>query len=1236
MEEEGIVSGINFLQLNAAKREAVWAHLARLLELGPRKPTVVLLQEQYKKNLPNGVTYSHQTQTKGTRNRAAIFVAKDFADQTGCHLLTDFTDKDQTAISLKIKISDTETIPLIICSTYFQGDVPSNCMIKPNLTRLVDYCNVNKIELLWGCDANAHSTDWGCPESDERGEELADFCIQSNLGLLNVGNEPTFIGNTIDGAKTIIDITLATERIYSLINDWAVSKTHHESDHQAIEFSLSAAKPFPLMSRSKKRTCWKKFLNHLGGLDSLKNLNMNMSPGQLDKAAFRLNEILLTAFEKSSKTIPKHANYRQTWYTDKLDSERAEKNRLQRLAQKYKNSSKAKDKFIEARNKYNANVKKAMREDFRKFTERLDNTKDIARLQKLLESGPSKQISSLEREDGTFTRNIDETISELMKTHFPDCKIKRQDDLNPQILEGRHKSAAEIQQILDCTELHKILWAIRSFSPYKAPGDDDIFPAMLQKAKDQLAPILQVLFRASLILGYIPISWRGALVTFIPKIGKDNYGLPKSYRPISLMSFILKLLEKLIDKKIRNVDLADNPLSPNQHAYRNARSTETALHALISKTERVFQQKGGANLSVFLDIAGAFDNTSTNTIIECARHKGISEWTLEWIESMLGNRSVKSSSEHGSLHIIPTKGCPQGACLSPLLWCLVVDSLLDELHDHFFDVTCFADDVTISILGKHGSKTLYERMNIALKIVENWCAKTGLSVNPDKTQLMMFSKANFDETKENCNAMFYGQKLKTYDSVKYLGITLDRKLTMKNHIDNLAERANKAFWAASIVGNSHWGAKPQVSEYIYKQIVLARICYGCLFFWHKVSADHGRNGRAIKILAKIQRRATIIITGAMRTTPQLMLNAFLGLPPLEEVITQRAIEGFTRLKQNGFWKGDIRDGGHAVIEKIAVEKKLYLKHDLIPDTWPSNLRFEVTSTTESKTENKLTINVDASVINSKTGIALYCNQFNKSVNARASDGININTAEVSAINLAASFIIKENIINRNICIYTDSLEAIRTLSGGVINSSTTLDCINALNRAASLNLSLRVSWIDKISRGFAHDRADKLAKEATTFSAPSVEILPNKTILDELFAKQRQKALETDWNANKARITKVMLDGPGDPRLQNKPKFNRRDTKTLIAMLSGHAPLNQKLFLMKKTTSESCRFCLKAPETPLHFLTNCKHPVMLSARKKYFNSWFLRNDEMKSLSFSSIIAFAKASGIQDLLYKYPP
>lgn len=119
----------------------------------------------------------------------------------------------------------------------------------------------------------------------------------------------------------------------------------------------------------------------------------------------------------------------------------------------------------------------------------------------------------------------------------------------------------------------KIHWAVESFSPFKTAGEDEIFPALLQRSADIIVPRLQVLFRHSLRFGYIPKCWRGTLVTFIPKVGKPSYDNAKAFRPISLMSFFLKTLEKLFDKHIRSTELVENPFHQLQFAYQEGKGT---------------------------------------------------------------------------------------------------------------------------------------------------------------------------------------------------------------------------------------------------------------------------------------------------------------------------------------------------------------------------------------------------------------------------------------------------------------------------------------------------------------------------------------------------------------------------------------------------------------------------------------------------------------------------------------
>ena len=122
----------------------------------------------------------------------------------------------------------------------------------------------------------------------------------------------------------------------------------------------------------------------------------------------------------------------------------------------------------------------------------------------------------------------------------------------------------------------KLKWAVFSFQPYKSPGIDGIMPIMLQQSFELLAGKLLMLLRASLALEYIPMSWRHIRAVFIPKPGKP-LSQAKSLRPISLMSSIRKILEKLLDRHIKDGVLVSKPLHQNQFVYRAGMSTETAL-----------------------------------------------------------------------------------------------------------------------------------------------------------------------------------------------------------------------------------------------------------------------------------------------------------------------------------------------------------------------------------------------------------------------------------------------------------------------------------------------------------------------------------------------------------------------------------------------------------------------------------------------------------------------------------
>ena len=145
-------------------------------------------------------------------------------------------------------------------------------------------------------------------------------------------------------------------------------------------------------------------------------------------------------------------------------------------------------------------------------------------------------------------------------------------------------------------------------SHYKAPGGDGIYPVLLQKGMTVLALLLCKLLRAYLATGFVPRCRQEARVVFIPNGGRALLGTIKDYRPISLTSFILKLMKSLVDKYVREVPLVENPFRREQHANQEGKSTETALAEAVTEIEKGI--KCGFALTVLLDIEGAFNNTS--------------------------------------------------------------------------------------------------------------------------------------------------------------------------------------------------------------------------------------------------------------------------------------------------------------------------------------------------------------------------------------------------------------------------------------------------------------------------------------------------------------------------------------------------------------------------------------------------------------------------------------------------
>ena len=168
--------------------------------------------------------------------------------------------------------------------------------------------------------------------------------------------------------------------------------------------------------------------------------------------------------------------------------------------------------------------------------------------------------------------------------------------------------------------------------------------------------ILQYLYYHCLRLAHIPEPWRHIKVIFIPKAGKRSYHDAKSFRPISLSSYFLKGLERLIDWHIRSDCLVKQPINCSQHTYLTSKSTDTALNNLVTKVEKA-RLKNLHVLCCFIDIQGAFDHTSPLVVRRALQRHGVSTPITQWIYNMLKCRFIQWMSSRWCYFTYSLESC---------------------------------------------------------------------------------------------------------------------------------------------------------------------------------------------------------------------------------------------------------------------------------------------------------------------------------------------------------------------------------------------------------------------------------------------------------------------------------------------------------------------------------------------------------------------------------------------------
>ena len=176
----------------------------------------------------------------------------------------------------------------------------------------------------------------------------------------------------------------------------------------------------------------------------------------------------------------------------------------------------------------------------------------------------------------------------------------------------------DTEMIANICSFERMEVAINKFQSFKAPGPDGLYPVPLQKGWNQLKGYYHVIFQACLRHRYVPKAWEEGTCVFLPKPGKGSYFEAKPIRMVTLTSFQLKWLERVILYHVNEDNNVQAKLSASQYGFRAGVSTETALHEFVRRVEHCLVRKK-PTLGIFQDIVGAFDNVTFNSFVAAIR-----------------------------------------------------------------------------------------------------------------------------------------------------------------------------------------------------------------------------------------------------------------------------------------------------------------------------------------------------------------------------------------------------------------------------------------------------------------------------------------------------------------------------------------------------------------------------------------------------------------------------------------
>ena len=784
--------------------------------------------------------------------------------------------------------------------------------------------NNNDIQSYIVGDLNSPHTALGSTYTNEKGRKLLKIMEDCDLYRAH-GNETTYISR-IHGTPNLLDYCLCDSIGLSHIRDWRILE-NQGSDHFPTITTISLSAPTRIVT--KERVNWEKFKMELGSYEIRHDLGtMAGIDDELERLSGEISRCLeLATTKKAFRTKGDVILGKDT------ENELKHKRRLEKKRNLYPRSSNERTMFRNLYNRTCKHLSKLIKRDeilheqniVRKINVEKDSKRKWQLIDKLTNYKNTQGVDSMIKDsNGVLTAKAEKIaniqLERLLKTHNfpadPSFDETFKNHVHDTIEDKRHvfepiqqpggigrEQGDDVFQAFytDETKLGSLIDGLKEGS---APGIDKITHSIIKNFPEKTITALIMIFNSCLEIGYFPNYWKAAKIKLVLKRDKPPTD-PKSYRPISLLSTLGKLFEKVIlsglEGELRKIGFKNDI----QSGFRKGRSAQENFVRLTDNVLDGFKERK-CTIGIFLDVEGAFDKVWREGLMFKLYKLGLSNKTVRIVSSFVNERKIAvSEGEFLTDDHVTEAGTPQGAILSPMLFALYTADLpLASREVHFSQ---YADDLALWSVDKTPRKCAM-KLQKELNNISNWCRKWRTKLAPNKTQTILFSNRPTIRGQEP-RLTLEGVELSYSDAITFLGCTMDSKLNWQKHVDNVIKRTENKIWLVNRLARKVRDGNFQTVFELFNSFVLSAFDYGAPAFiclknklWNKIS--------------QVQHRAVKLFLGL----PSFISNKRalnVGMQePIRDTISRRAISRLAQMSKTSplfadvIWgKRDILRGG---------------------------------------------------------------------------------------------------------------------------------------------------------------------------------------------------------------------------------------------------------------------------------------------------------------------------------------